>query len=245
MTPSLPKGQYAFVASCDSGYLHKYGPAYVETARRTGNAVHLHVVNPTEADYALLTRMQDRWEHTSFSFVREDLSRYPKEMHPAIYASARFHFAADLLSTRPMFRAFIMDIDSLFRRQFEFHPHDRPIGLYFRDPVAHGARSEEERRGMRVLAVCWIWGQAAEYAREVSAYLRSHEPRWFIDQEALAETYDRYKDRFPATDLSRTVIIDWDMKPHTVIWTGKGNRKSTDKTYLAAFEEATRAFTNG
>jgi hypothetical protein len=244
----IPTPKDVFVTSCDGKYLQTYGPAFVASARDTRNPVHLHIVNPSPEDMALLARMSRFYDDCTSSIEQTDLYHLTPEQRNAYYASARYHVVADILTRHPKARTFVMDIDSVFRRHFEYHPHHHPIGLYFRDPVAHGARSELEMKGMRVLAVCWIWGDEARpaspggtaYACAVSDYLKTHTPRWFIDQEALAECYDKCS--VPATDLSESTIIDWEMRPYTVIWTAKGNRKHTNAQFKSAMKHAAEQF---
>jgi hypothetical protein len=54
--------------------------------------------------------------------------------------------------------------------------------------------------------------------------------QWFLDQVAIAETADMMDDPPYAFGAD---ILDWEFKPGTVIWTGKGDRKYSNQTYLA------------
>ena len=62
--------------------------------------------------------------------------------------------------------------------------------------------------------------------------------RWFIDQIALAEVFDRVEEK----DITKFNghFMDWEFIEGTVIWTGKGPRKHENQTYLKAKKEFNR-----
>jgi hypothetical protein len=232
----------AFVTSADASYFRRFGPAFVESARKHEIPVHITICDASDEDHELAHDMKQAFPHVSFSYeriyARDGETDEARKMR---YASARY-FTAKTLLTMTHTHCFIMDIDSLFRNSFDWSYCDTPVGLYFRDPVAHGATTQREIDGMRCLACGWIAKNGLEYLNWVCNYITTHESQWFLDQEALFKGYEKHKDRMVFKDYSDTNILDWDMKDDTIIWTGKGPRKYNNQKYVEAFTDETHDF---
>lgn len=229
----------AYVVSGDSEYVRLFGPAFVMTAVENAADVHLHMVDPDP--HALMFRDRALRVLPSMTVTTSKLDRsLDIGDRRCEYAAARFHILPELFEQGIVDRAFIMDIDSLINRPFEWMPSDKPVGLYLRDPVAAGARTPDEVKGMRCIACCWVWKEQAVFAEHVSKYIRSHPRRWFIDQEALYETYLTLNP--PVTNFGHTKIVDWEFHDESTIWTGKGSRKYSVEKYFNAQLAATRRF---
>ena len=60
--------------------------------------------------------------------------------------------------------------------------------------------------------------------------------QWFADQNALWKVYEKNKDSL-STFVYNNSIMDWEFKPDTMLWTGKGPRKYDDPTYVSKDKE--------
>ncbi len=74
--------------------------------------------------------------------------------------------------------------------------------------------------------------RALPVAQAIAKRIEEGPMRWFIDQIALAEVFERVDDN-DVTKFDGN-FMDWEFVDGTVIWTGKGPRKYENKTYIEA-----------
>ena len=245
------------LAVADPLYFMQFGPALVMSALETGNNLYLAVV-----DWADKGRSGSIWNLCVH--MREVAASYPnvdfqvwvtslpfkavKESQKSVfYACARYHVANQLLQqTNDKIQIHSMDIDSIFMKPLDLP--DVKLGLHFRE--AQGV-SDHEKKGMRVLGHTILSTYCKDYVARVSQFCIDHNwDHWFLDQEALAECM---------TDIERAMV--WDMKDHKLIelgtdgidinyttesklWSGKGERKYKNMTYVNKFNEKHLKFFN-
>ena len=53
---------------------------------------------------------------------------------------------------------------------------------------------------------------------------------WYLDQTILNQYNEKYDIKY--YDLSEDNLIDWEFQNDSKLWTGKGNRKYENKTYI-------------
>ena len=73
--------------------------------------------------------------------------------------------------------------------------------------------------------------KAYEFAEDVVLNILRGPYQWFLDQKALNEAYQKYKDRYSYTYFDK-VFMDWEFESNTSIWTGKGSRKYDNPKYV-------------
>jgi hypothetical protein len=77
---------------------------------------------------------------------------------------------------------------------------------------------------------------AAKFIDRVSTLIRraleAREAVWFLDQVVLSHVVRELGDREVGVSQLDMTYIDWFFHDHSVIWTGKGERKSEDTRYM-------------
>lgn len=125
---------------------------------------------------------------------------------------------------------FLLDIDSIVQRKFIFPAED--VCFYRTDPETSGAQNDIERRGMHLLASCFVRAGAENYIKMVADYVRAEKfGYWFLDQIAYHECLPF----FPHLSIGRMndlQILDSETFEYGAIWSGRGARKFTSPEYL-------------
>ena len=119
----------------------------------------------------------------------------------------------------------IVDVDSIFKNDFDW-----PKTNYGYFPREH------KYRELQVAAGCVYFQEAAiETLPQLENKIASLPLEWYVDQKAL-EWYFRnvIKDSITYFDDK---FMDWEFKDNTVLWTGKGKRKTRNVPYLNAKKE--------
>jgi hypothetical protein len=105
------------------------------------------------------------------------------------------------------------------------------IGLFVRTPLE--GTVGWEREGTRIAAgIVYIQNteETRNYMEKVSEFiLYDKQPQWFLDQIAL-NTCRKYLTSPIYVFDNRT--MDWEFTPESTMWTGKGDRKYSNNTYL-------------
>lgn len=201
------------MAAADAAYYKKFGRAFVRSAVEHGHRVHCHIINPTP-DIV-------REHHPAVTYSSESGAMESREY----YAVNRFLLAPDMLKNIDGLRLLILDIDSVICGNIAFP--DAAVGLYFRQPF--GA-NEWEMRGTRVAAgIVYYDDTAWIFAKRVAEKIRENPLQWFVDQVALAETYDEFK-YLNYHDFAADNSVSWEFDgPTSTIMTAKGARKDHKK----------------
>ena len=129
----------------------------------------------------------------------------------------------------------ILDIDNFLMNKVQWHTED--IGLFLRDPLPGTVGWEQESTHVAAGIVSFTSPKGKEYLKDVSNQIKSYSNlQWFADQNALWKVYEKNKD-YLSTFVYNNSIMDWEFKPDTMLWTGKGPRKYDDPTYVSKDRE--------
>ena len=221
-----PSGDILF-AACDSLYWNDHVPPLVASADAVGNDIHIHVVNPTQHvsdDYVKLKKQVKNINFT-MSFESTDLSLVDTRTY---YSVARFLIADQVL--QKVNSMIITDVDALVMKKLEFP--DKKLGLYLRDSLP--GTIGWELMGTKVAAgIVYLTQDSYSFIKGVNDRIKKYGLRWFVDQVCLWEQYlsDGWDKREDFINFGADVM-DWQFTPDSYLWTGKGERKYKDPTYV-------------
>ncbi len=227
---SIPTGNGPWIIiSCDDKYFQVHGPSFIYSAAKNGLNIHVNVINPSNNSYSKFVLMRsDIKTKLSFSRIicKIDESQ-PWDKIRAFYASSRFMVVSELMRSG-LKSCFISDVDSVIMNPLPIPNGD--IGLYIRP------YEPEERR--IAAGLVWISGEVGrKFMDNVSSILQNNEMFWFIDQLALSKVSNMPEYSSSIVPLDGK-YMDWDFdSSETYIWTGKGDRKYNNLTYVAAKNE--------
>ena len=225
-----PTGDVLF-ASCDSNYFLNHGPAFMMSAIKFKQNLHLHIVNPDKHVNNIVERVS-KFNNLTFSTEQTDLKGIDPRTY---YACNRFIVASHVL--RLCEAAIILDIDNILMNEVQWNTCD--IGLFLRDPLPGTVGWEHESTHVAAGIVSYSTPLGLDFLNRVSDKIKSYkELRWFADQNALWKVYEENKHKL-STFVYDSSIMDWEFKPDTMLWTGKGPRKYDDPTYVSKDNELT------
>lgn len=250
---SLPKTHSVYTA-CDSGYFADFAKAFANSIfDHSDFDVHFHIFNPDPGDLAYCAnadRVTCSFEHialeafspaakfwdtvelndehtknlarTQNAMVKGQDDVLIQRLQKTYFACIRFVRLRDIFDSR--YNMFAMDVDAVVQKRLIAPGQDHDFYIH----RIHGKKA-------RFLAGA-IWLNAREsnkrflheYAESILHYFETDHIYWGIDQDMLEQVVPR----FPHAELGKT-YIDWDMLPHSMVWTAKGTRKS-DPRFLAA-----------
>jgi hypothetical protein len=234
------------LAACDVPYFMQHGVAFAKSLKASKNRGLILLF--ANMDYDLIDQWVQLWnivesldlpdsiqiqaiEPRLFNSFYADLDVHNEK---AFYASVRFLLLPYLISTGNSY--IILDIDSIVNKQIVI-PDEYDYGLFLREDNTAGG-SAYEQTGMKVAAgSVYITPRAQEFAVKVTQILRASPIQWFCDQVALYGAYKQVKDTLKLCPFDGD-FLDWEFKPGTVVWTGKGPRKFENQTYLTAKQQA-------
>jgi hypothetical protein len=136
----------------------------------------------------------------------------------------------------------ILDIDNYLMNNFIWPDGGYDAGLFIRDPLPGTTGWEQESTHVAAGIVYLNMKKAISFAVDVSDRIRqANEMIWFLDQNVLWKAYNDWKDKISFYKFERH-IMDWEFKHGTMLWTGKGQRKHSDKTYVEQKNKYTKEF---
>ena len=228
----LPQGKVLF-CSADSKYFLRFAPAFVQSCIDLNQKLHIHIINRTEEAFKLQNMINDNHSKLiSFTSETVDLSKFDARTY---YACNRFIVASHIL--RLCEAAIILDIDNILMNEVQWNTCD--IGLFLRDPLPGTVGWEHESTHVAAGIVSYSTPLGLDFLNRVSDKIKSYkELRWFADQNALWKVYEENKHKL-STFVYDGSIMDWEFKPDTMLWTGKGPRKYDDPTYVSKDNELT------
>lgn len=224
-----------FVADNAYFWKHAIPLAFSIDANAPGSFCHIHVINPDAKVATAVSLLKATLTNITLSVTTEtiDLSGRPKGFARTYFACVRFvrlyqimadmpaHYLcvdSDCLVLGPLdgLKTEIGDADLMIRQRYDHRPYLTVAagGLYLR-PTAG----------------------ALGYVRAVADLIRTDllagGSVWFLDQVVLSHVLDAQTraGRIRAAQLNMR-YIDWFFRSDSVIWTGKGKRKTNDTTYL-------------
>lgn len=211
------------VVSADDKYVMQHGPSFVYSAAKHGHNVHINVINPTKEVCTLLLSLQkDIKTKLTYTFMHfRALQAVEWDNVRAFFASSRFIIAM-LLLQEGLPSCLISDIDSVVVQPIP--TPDTVIGIY--------TRPEESDPRMKVAAgIMYVEGaDGLQFLQHLIEKITEIGFVWFVDQVAIKETMDQKK--WPWMPLDRK-YMDWAFETKDCyIWTGKGDRKHNNQTYI-------------
>ena len=227
-----PTGDVLF-ASCDSNYFLNHGPAFMMSAIKFKQNLHLHIVNPDKHVNNIVERVS-KFNNLTFSTEQTDLKGIDPRTY---YACNRFIVAPYIL--RQAHRVMILDVDNYLMNEMRWPDPEYDAGLFLRDPLPGTTGWEQESTHVAAGIVSYSTPLGLDFLNRVSDKIKSYkELRWFADQNALWKVYEENKHKL-STFVYDSSIMDWEFKPDTMLWTGKGPRKYDDPTYVSKDNELT------
>ena len=220
-----PSGDIVYGA-CDSLYWNDHVPPLLASCNKVGNDLHIHVVNPVEhvfEDYSNLKRQVG--VNFTMSYESTDLNLVDTRTY---YACSRFMVADKILSK--VNSMLVTDVDALVMKKLEFP--EAKLGLFLRDSLPGTVGWEQQ--GTKVAAgIVYLTQDSYNFISGVNKKIKSYGLRWFVDQVALYEQYieEGWDKRSDFIDFGADVM-DWQFLPDSYIWTGKGERKYNNTTYV-------------
>ncbi|MBM55633.1 MAG: hypothetical protein CMB32_03645 [Euryarchaeota archaeon] len=226
-----PRGDVVLV-SCDELYFIEHAVPLIASARESENDIHVHVVNPQESFFkvAPLVAKQVGQISVSFSYEETNISSLDNATY---YACNRFMIAEQILNKAE--RILILDADLLILSHLDFPP-EKSLGLFTRES-AEGT-SGWVKEGTKLLAgIVFLTKDTSGFIRGVNNRITAYGLRWYVDQVSLHEQYVEdgwdHSDRFYEFNRDESKWFDWEFKPDSKIWVGKGERKYTNAAYVA------------
>jgi len=230
------ENDFTLFAACDDVYFQEHAPALAMSAVHYQTPVIICVINPSIKSRVIasaINKQSMRLDHTplvEIKFVDFDLS-HPGIDKRALFSCYRF-IAMPRFNTK---KCMIIDVDCLINRRVHWPKESFDVAMYFREPLPNC--NEYETYSTHIAAGCVMINNTPngmKFIREVAAMLANCELRWFIDQFALYNTYERLKSgptKFSQVDFQ---YIDWEFSDASMIWTGKGSRKYDNDRYVQA-----------
>lgn len=215
-----------FMFACDGKYFKKYGVNCANSAINTSTPIHAHVLNPDQECDVILNDLLESNYFSASTSVELDKDKFTKEH----YAKLRFLILNDLLSVCNKVCA--IDTDSIFLKQ--------SMSIFDYDLGIHERNMSEPREFKRVLAgVVLVSKSCQEFVNLLYKKQKEIEDYWYADQIALYRTLVEYKktSEFKTIKYIRVPLgfIDYTFNPNSWIWTGKGDKKDNNQTYLNEF----------
>ena len=239
-----PNADFFIYSACDQSYFDQFARELINSIRANSpDHLHLHIFNPRQdqLDYCagqtgvtvtyehvtpdLFDAAAAQWEAVPDPVRRSQLERTRNamkkgqdqdlhhRMQKTYYACARFVRLAELAGSASFMS---MDVDAIVRgniprldRRYDFYLHK-----------ITGAKARILAGGMYINNQ----GRSQEFLNQYAQALRSNIENdyiyWGLDQDILDQIVPGY-----ASGNLPISMIDWDMRPDSVIWTAKGTRK--------------------
>ncbi len=218
-------------AACDSAYFIDHAIPLIYSANAVNNNIHIHIVNPSPVVVALTKIIDEDCCNiiTTFSFHDADIDQFTDEQRRVYYSTMRFVFAPWVMQNN--ISILIIDTDCYMNKKFLFDNHLwADVGIYFRDSLPGTVGWEKE--GTRVAAgIVYYKKTSTVFAQEVANFILKNQLAWFIDQVALWRTFDAWQDKLEIFSFNEK-DMDWSFNKGSMIWTGKGSLKHTNKKYI-------------
>jgi hypothetical protein len=227
----LPKNDNTLIlySSCDDHYFAQYGEALVGSAMKNAPAthVHLHLVDPEPDTLQTLSTWKGNSTRFSYTFERPHLENQTNDFRKCYYASIRFVRIAEVLR-QGAGDVLCIDVDSVIRG-----PIEEVRDLHPMSDIMLRLRPKRKDWRWAILASAVFFRRTANtdsfslrLSERIKRHLSSLDVRWGIDQQCIYATLRQ--SNIAASNLP-TVFTDFDFAEESYIWTGKGDRKCSDR----------------
>jgi tetratricopeptide (TPR) repeat protein len=226
-----PDDLVIFVAA-DNAYFWRHALVLLGSlGRRSPRAnCHVHVINPDDyvakAVEIIRKRLPDL--RLSYSYEHVDLEGRSKHHVRTYYASVRFVRLAEVFAKTPA-SYLCLDVDCIVRNDIAAMAPGANVGLRMR---------YDERPHLGVAAGAMMLRpteEATHFIERVSSLIRpvleAGEAVWFLDQIVLSQVMRELGGGPGGISQIGMTYIDWFFHDNSVIWTGKGKRKSEDNRF--------------
>lgn len=235
--PRVATEDFVLFFAADNAFFWEYGLillASVGTCSPAGNC-HVHVINPGDGVAAAVERVRRSWPELrlSYSYEDADFTGCSETYMRTYYASVRFVRLAEIFSRAPA-SYLCVDADCIVRGDVAARMSDL-------DVADVGIRMRYDERPHATVAAGALMlrptSGAGRFIERVSTLIRrsleAREAAWFLDQIVLSHVVRE----LGGGDVRITQLgmdyIDWFFRDDSLIWTGKGRRKSSDSRYMS------------
>jgi len=218
-----------YVFACDDNYLLNHGISCLNSAIKTNNNIHCHVLNPKKDTIKKIQKMMTESDLISLSTSQETDTN---KLNPGYYTKMRFYFIDDLFQYSN--KIAIIDTDSIFLKN--------AMNVFEYDICTHERNLSDTKEHKRILtSFVLINKSCVKFIETLKKELKAIGANWWDDQIAIARTIIKYKEcqeflkiKYCSIPLSYT---DYTFQNNSYIWTGKGERKNKDKNYVAKLNQ--------
>ena len=219
--------EFCIMASCDGKYLHDHAKGLVSSCAIAKNNVHIHVTNPRDKEHRYLDYLKAGYSMmnpegimtTSYDTI--DISKHNDKQKKTFYACNRFIVAPEIVKSDVL----ILDVDCYLMEHIDLLDCD--VGLFLRNDNAY--KEWGGIAGKVAAGAVFVKKEHIDFLNYVKDFITNNKLDWFVDQVALYKAYKEFSHKnYYKFD---NTFMDWDFKPNTKIWTGKGPRKSQNATY--------------
>jgi len=248
MHGTVPDTDFFIYSACDQSYFDQFAGVLINSIRANSpDHLHLHIFNPRQdqldycaarpgitvthehVDPALFDAAAAQWHTVTDPVRRSQLERTHNamrkgqdtnlhhRMQKTYYACARFVRLAELASSASCMS---MDVDAVVRGAIPRLSGNHDFYLH----RITGAKARVLAGGMYVNAQGRSSEFLKQYAQALQVSIEKDYIYWGLDQDIL----DQIVPGYDCGDLPIS-MIDWDMRPSSVIWTAKGTRKDLPK----------------
>lgn len=228
--------EFCILASCDAKYLYDHAKGLVSSCALAKNNVHIHVTNPTDKEHEHIEYLRKGYNimypegNFRYSYDLMDITNYNSNERVTFYQCNRFLVADQVVKSDVL----IVDIDCFLIHHID--PLDGDVGIYFRDPKGE----DWEREGTYVAAgVLYCKYDHFDFLLKVKDIINSNKKIHLLDQVAIYRAYKELdKDYINLDDT----FMDWQFRPTSKIWTGKGTLKMWSVPYTQKHKDFKKKF---
>ena len=218
--------------SVDSKYFRDHAVVWAWSVFINSMRGHIHIINPSAKDvFNAKAIYQNTDKRISFSTEYINLKKSDKI---TFLTCSRFFFVEELFDTYERF--LITDADSIFLKKFKFPKED--VGLFLRDPITTEGNWTEQ--GTKVASgIISLSGEKGRFfikqlVKKIKEKSKESGWKFFLDQLSIWLVYSDLKEK--NSELSfhifKKEFLDWEFNDSSIMWTGKGERKYSNKKYL-------------
>lgn len=247
----MPTADFVIYTACDTEYFDQFAKTFCNSAKKNADcSVHLHIFNPRDDQLAwcaqrnisrtweyvdsaafapaasnLLTAGGEGLRRTQVAIAKSNDLNIPQRMAKTYYACARFIRLTEVHHSCST--VFACDVDAVIRKTVPRLSADSDLYIH----QIFGAKARFLAGGLYLNSGAKSFLKA--YADVLRSKIEQDQLYWSVDQDVL----DPLMPKFNYGQLPET-LIDWNMKPASVIWTAKGARKNN-----TAFTEEQKKYT--
>jgi tetratricopeptide (TPR) repeat protein len=233
--PDVARDDVVVFFAADSGYFWQHSLVLLASLHRHSpqSKCHVHVINPDAGVPLAIQSLRSMLPElvVTYTFETIDFEGCDEAHISTYYASVRFVRLREVFARSPA-TYLCVDADCIVRGSVTSALNKldlADVGIHMR---------YDERPHMTVAAGVLVLRPtlpAAEFIARVAALiqqtLEAREAMWFLDQIILSHVVRELAARVNVSQLDMS-YIDWFFRDDSLIWTGKGRRKSENNWYM-------------